>query len=188
VILARRLAIALIVGALAWALLVRWGLIGDQRGPVALRSRVSPFRLPVIGERKRTLALNELRGRGVLINFWATWCEPCIDELPLLKKLQQRYSGLHFTIVGVTDDDLGEVESFLSRTPLPWPVLHDARGKLRGRFAADVLPYSVYIGPDGRVAGAVAGVITEPEASAAIERLVSQARIHQSGPSTPPPE
>ncbi len=181
---ARRLGIALIVGALAWALMVRWGLLGGTKDPVALRSKVSPFRLQVVGQRGQTMALDEFRGRGVLLNFWATWCEPCIDELPILERLQKRYGGLHFTVLGVTDDELEHVERFLETRPAPWPVLHDPKGKLRRRFNADVLPYSVYIGPDGRIAGATAGTIPEGQATEAVERLIALARAHQRGSKT----
>lgn len=177
----RRVAIGGIVVVLAWALLVRWGLIGDRQEVVAVRSKATPFRLPVFGEPGRTLSLSDLQGKGVLLNFWATWCEPCIEEIPLLRTIEERYGGLHFSIVGVTDDDPGAVKRYLEKHPLPYPVVHDANGELRRRFRADVLPFNVFVGPDGRVAGAVAGRLTEGDAAEAVERLVILARKNARG-------
>ena len=147
--------------------------------PLELRSKATPFKLPVIGEPGGSIALEELRGKGLLVNFWATWCAPCLKEMPLLRALHRRYNGVYFQIVSVTDDERGKVDAWLAENPLPFAVLHDARSELRASLKAEVLPFSVYIGPDGRVAGAVAGVLNAQQTTEAIERLIIAARAHQ---------
>ncbi|MCK7496923.1 MAG: TlpA family protein disulfide reductase [Comamonadaceae bacterium] len=72
--------------------------------------------------------LREYRGKVVLVNFWATWCEPCRDELPSMMRLRQRFAGRPFEVLAV---DAGEgearVKEFLQKMPLSFPVLLDTR-------------------------------------------------------------
>ena len=169
----------MIVVALVWAYGVHKGLFDDPRPQLALHSRVTPFQLPDIQKPGDSLALSDLAGRGVLLNFWASWCEPCIAELPLLERLHKRYSGEHFTVVSVTDDDPANILRVLGKKRLPFPVLYDKGSRLRARFGGDGLPFTVYIGPDGKVAGARMGALTEDRASEAIERLIILARASE---------
>jgi len=179
---ARRLALFAIAATLIWAVVIKLAFFSDAPKKPALRSKAGDFRLSVVGERGRSLSLSELAGKGVLLNFWATWCEPCKREMPVLARLHERYAGLHFTVVGVTDDKRPRVERWLEDHPQPFPVLYDPESRLRERFGAEVLPYTVYVGPDGRVAGAVAGTLQEPRAAEAIERLIIAARALQRKP------
>lgn len=175
-------AVVVILLVLGWAAGVRWGLFQRAPDTIGLKDRVSGVRLPVIGEDGRMVSLSDLRGKGVLLNFWAPWCEPCRKELPMLERLQERYGGLHFNIVGVTDDRIERVKKYLKLYPLSYPTLEDKDGRLRSRFGADVLPYTVYVGPDGRVAGGHRGLLDEPSAVEAIERLIILSRQHQREP------
>lgn len=99
--------------------------------------------------------LSEYAGRRVLLNFWATWCGPCLDEMPLLTKAQATYgqSGVH--IVGIAMDDPAHVRRFLAAHPLDYPVLigqlDSPSTSLRFGDSARVLPYSVLLDADGRV-------------------------------------
>ncbi len=172
----RRAAIAVLIGVLGWAVAVQTGLLDRGPEPLALRSKATAFRLPVLGERGRSMALSDMAGKGVLLNFWAPACEPCTVESALLGRLQDRYGGLHFTVLSVTDARKREVLRFLEQAPVKYPVLHDKRGEVRARYRAEVLPFSVFVAPDGRVAGAVAGLLDEDDAVGAVERLIVQAR------------
>ncbi|MFT5431332.1 MAG: thiol-disulfide isomerase/thioredoxin [Myxococcota bacterium] len=174
-----------IVALVAWALLTRVGWFGDPPNTLQLRDRVTSFRLPVVTDPGRTVSSNDLRGRGILLNFWASWCDPCVAELPLLTKLYERYHGLHFTVVGVTDERRGKMADFLSKNPLPYPTVYDRDSELRARFGADGLPFTVYVGPDGRVAGTSLGRLDELAAVKAVERLIILSREHQRAPRSP---
>ena len=97
--------------------------------------------------------LSELRGQAVLVNLWATWCPPCVEELPLLDRFYRENSGKGFQVVGIAIDQAAAVRAFLARMPLGFPVaLAGADGlemvKSLGNLAGG-LPYSVVLGSDG---------------------------------------
>src|SRR3546814_8084940 len=82
----------------------------------------------------KTLSLASLKGRWVLINFWASWCAPCIDELPNLVRAQDEYSGLGLQIIGPALDEASAVKPMLARFNINYPVTADfANGDLAMR-------------------------------------------------------
>ncbi|TJY59354.1 TlpA family protein disulfide reductase [Sinimarinibacterium sp. CAU 1509] len=102
-----------------------------------------------------THRLSELRGKWVLINFWASWCAPCMDELPLLVEAQKRY-GMHgLQILGPALDDADSVAPVVTRFGINYPVSADFTGADAAMQAfgneKSALPYSVLIDPQGRV-------------------------------------
>jgi thiol-disulfide isomerase/thioredoxin len=99
------------------------------------------------------LVMQSFRGKPLLINFWATWCPPCVEELPLLDRFYRENSGKGFQVVGIAIDQAAAVRGFLARMPLGFPVaLAGADGlemvKSLGNLAGG-LPYSVVLGSDG---------------------------------------
>ena len=99
------------------------------------------------------LVMQSFRGKPLLINFWATWCPPCVEELPLLDRFYRENSGKGFQVVGIAIDQAAAVRAFLARMPLGFPVaLAGADGlemvKSLGNLAGG-LPYSVVLGSDG---------------------------------------
>ncbi|MFG1395407.1 TlpA family protein disulfide reductase [Roseixanthobacter pseudopolyaromaticivorans] len=94
----------------------------------------------------------ELRGRVVLVHFFATWCEPCREELPALNRLATRFADRPMTLLAV---DVGEVDArvrrFLETTPVAFPILMDRERLAARAWEVSVLPSSVLVGPDGRV-------------------------------------
>jgi len=99
-----------------------------------------------------------LRGRVVLIDFWATWCAPCLAELPRLKSLRERYSRDEFEILGVMLDVTSRrtVVSWLNRHRIDWPQIHERggyNGALPAAFGVRALPATVLVDADGRIAG-----------------------------------
>ena len=110
--------------------------------------------------------LADLKGEVVMINFWASWCGPCREEMPLLDRTQQRFAAKGLQIVGIAFDSDRATREFLDSVPVHYPVLIDdpAKGQdLSETFGNDrnVLPYSVLIGSDGRILARRAGNFTE---------------------------
>lgn len=102
--------------------------------------------------------LSDYRGRVVLVNFWATWCEPCREEMPSLDRLQKQLGRESFVVLAVNvDEPEARIGKFLSAMPLDFPVLLDVGGKLTRNWKVRVLPASYVIGPDGRMRYAVTG-------------------------------
>ena len=83
--------------------------------------RLPEFRLPDIGG--QDMVSNSWAGRVVVLNFWATWCPPCLRELPLLDELQQAHSGGQLQVVGIAIDSRDDVERFLADNPVGFPIL-----------------------------------------------------------------
>ena len=99
-----------------------------------------------------------LVGKVVLVDFWATWCGPCVAEIPRVRELYRRYGPRGFEVVGVSlDDDREALEAFVSERKIPWPIIVDARpedgGKplLAGRYGIRGIPTMILVGRDGRV-------------------------------------
>lgn len=113
-----------------------------------------------------TGALSDYDGRPLLINFWATWCPPCVEELPLLDGLHARTApagGLQ--VIGIALDDPEEVERFLGELPVEFPMYLATPGRVDLSTtlgnSRSVLPYSVLIDADGRIAKRKFGAFSE---------------------------
>jgi len=99
--------------------------------------------------------LADYRGRRVLLNFWASWCGPCLDELPALDKAQSKFGDQGAIVLGIAMDEPARVGAFLADHPVRFPIL---LGRVEAPSTSllwgdrnEVLPYSVLIGADGRV-------------------------------------
>ena len=100
----------------------------------------------------RTHRLADYRGKVVLVNFWATWCEPCRDEMPSIERLRQSLAGRPFEVLAVNlGEPLGRIERFLERMPLNFPMLLDRDTGVAKAWKARVIPATFLVGPDGRI-------------------------------------
>ncbi len=98
------------------------------------------------------LRLQEQRGRVVMVNFWATWCAPCRQEMPHLNRLYDKYRGSGFVLLGVNvDDDPAQAVAAAARLGLKFPVLLDAEKKVSRQYDLSSMPSTVLIDRDGRV-------------------------------------
>lgn len=109
-----------------------------------------PLELADLQGKKHSLA--QYRGKVVLVNFWATWCEPCREEMPSIERLRVSLEGRPFAVLGV---NLAEPESrirkFLDTVPLGFPILLDRDTKTTRAWQAKVLPATYVVGPDGAI-------------------------------------
>lgn len=106
-------------------------------------------------------SLRDFRGRVALVNFWATWCGPCVREMPSLDRLRARLGGDRFAVLALSQDRKGweAIDPFLARAGIErLAVFHDAKGKTARALGVRALPTSVLFGPDGREIGRLAGV------------------------------
>ncbi len=125
----------------------RTGLIGQPFAPEGL-----------LGFDGQTLEWDDYAGRLVLIDFWATWCVPCLNEIPNIRKIHEEFSDQGLTIVGVNmDDSLEAARTFVDQQQLPWRSFYfqDQLGfqsEAATRHGINMIPFIVLIGPDGNVA------------------------------------
>lgn len=146
-------ALGLGAGPLPDAALYRAADVGPPRDP-----------LPAPDFRMRapdgaTVALSDYAGRVVVLNFWATWCQPCVEELPALQALADRHAdaGLVVVAVNVDRDDPDDVAGYGRRLGLSFPLPLDPDGEVRGAYRVRALPTTYLIGRDGRLAGFAMG-------------------------------
>jgi thiol-disulfide isomerase/thioredoxin len=131
---------------------------GGTLGP---GEHLTDLQLPdVSGQQHR---LNEWDGKLVLVNFWATWCGPCREEMPLLDRTRHELSPKGLEVVGVAIDDAGAVGAFLKDSPVKYPILVGGDTDMLYRFGdgGGVLPYSVLFAPNGKVLAQRAGSFSE---------------------------
>jgi peroxiredoxin len=114
------------------------------------------FALPVLDDGE--LTLGSLRGRVVLLNFWATWCKPCEDEMPAMQRLHDGLAGAEFELVAVSvDEGDDEVRAFRDRLGLRFPILRDPGKRAAGAYQTFRFPESWLIDRDGIVVARYVG-------------------------------
>ena len=106
----------------------------------------------------RTHELTDYRGKVVLVNFWATWCEPCRQEMPSMQRLSEKLAGKPFVVLAVNvDEPESRVRNFLTQTRFDLRVLLDVNKSATRQWGARLLPATFIVGPDGRVRYRVLG-------------------------------
>lgn len=115
------------------------------------RSGPAPdFTLPVRGGGSKTLS--SLQGNVVMLNFWATWCPPCRQEMPLLDQIFQRYTNLGFSLLGVNVEQENRlIDRFLSDVPVSFPILLDTTEEVGRLYEVAAMPTTVLIDRQGKL-------------------------------------
>ncbi len=133
-----------------------------------------PIRFTTIDN--KTLTLESLRGHWVLINFWASWCAPCMDELPHLVAAQSNYGALGLQIIGPALDEPDAVKPMLTRFHINYPVTADMAGGDAAMRALGneqgALPFSVLVDPEGFVVQRVLGGMSADELRGMLEQHI----------------
>ncbi|MGH2761868.1 MAG: TlpA family protein disulfide reductase [Thermoleophilaceae bacterium] len=125
------------------------------------RAEAPALELPRLSKPGRA-SLEDYRGQVVVLNFWASWCEPCKAESPLLQRWHERMAKRDGTVLGVDIEDLsGDAQAFVEDFDLTYPMLRDGEGSTREAFAILGLPETFVIDRQGRVAAVRRGPVDE---------------------------
>ena len=151
---------ALLLGVLSSRYLSQFGF---SRDPVV----TEVFKKEWFSPNQTKLDTQEWGGKVLILNFWATWCPPCVEEMPVLDQIQKEFGQQKLLIVGIGIDSPSNIGQFLEKTPISYPV---ALGGLEGSQIAKSLgnaqgglPFTVVISPSGKIQGRKLGKISEDE-------------------------
>jgi cytochrome c biogenesis protein CcmG/thiol:disulfide interchange protein DsbE len=181
--------VAGIVVALGAGLWVTATKLGAELFPLRIGSSAPDFTaasLPALAqpgvEGAKTVSMkgiDDYRGEVVLLNIWATWCEPCRVEMPSMQRLEEKLGPKGLRIVAVSVDDPGmeaRIAGFVREYALSFEVLHDGPGRIRTQYQTTGVPETFVIGRDGKIRRRIIGADdwSSPANIAFIERLLAE--------------
>jgi len=124
------------------------------------------------------ITLSSLRGKVVLVNFWASWCPPCQQEIPAMEKIYRQYENKGFVILAVNStlqDTLADVADLLNDKEVSFPVLLDNDGKVTDKYQIQSLPTSFFINQEGMISQVViGGPMSEVSIQTEVEQLLQE--------------
>ncbi len=137
----------------------------DVPAQTSQSSTLIDFQLPDVEGKPR--ALSEWRGKLLVVNFWATWCPPCLEEIPEFNRIQSEYAAAGVQFVGVAVDELAAVQAYLAKNSGNYPhlIAGDEGVLLSGKLGNEngVLPYTVIVSSQGEVLRMHAGALSGDE-------------------------
>ena len=146
--------------------------LGKVPGTLRLEGAAKTFTLDDVRAGRPPVALEALRGKPVVLNFFASWCGPCVREMPALQAMSERYRGkVHF--VGVTFNDRREAaKDVIERTGVTYPAAFDPQSDVAVDYVVRVMPTTFFIGADGSMVERKDGEISELQLRTVIDRLI----------------
>jgi cytochrome c biogenesis protein CcmG, thiol:disulfide interchange protein DsbE len=153
-----------VVGAvvllLGLALFAATRLLGNELFPVVVGSDAPPLRAVTLDAAKRPVTLADYKGKVVLLNVWATWCEPCRVEMPSIEKLHREFGARGLSVVAVSVDDAGtedHIREFASELGLTFQIVHDPTQATKAAWQVAGYPETFIIGREGKIRKKVIG-------------------------------
>ena len=131
----------MILRRMAQTLVLAAGLLSVGGAALAVEEgqQAPDFTLPDIAEGKPPITLSALRGKTVYVDFWASWCAPCLRSMPLINELYARYREQGFEVIAINvDDPIEDGREFLLDTPLDYLIAADTKGEMLGAYAVPI--------------------------------------------------
>ncbi|MBA2293527.1 MAG: redoxin domain-containing protein [Actinobacteria bacterium] len=149
-----------LVGVAALLGLLVWKVAFDRDGGVAAElGRGNTVQAPSFTlerlDREGQLSIADLRGKAVVVNFWASWCLPCREEAPVLQQTYERYRDDGLVVLGVDYNDFRQdARRFMERFALTYPVVFDGKGSTAGKWGLRGVPETFFVNRSGTIVGA----------------------------------
>ena len=121
------------------------------------------------------LRLSDYAGRPVILNFWASWCGPCVEEFPLLRQAEQQHAADGLAVIGIVYQDRSEAaRAFMQRMDADWPAAMDPGDSLASQYAIFAPPETFFIGRDGSIVGHQVGQFSRASLDRQIAAIVAK--------------
>ncbi|HYX44982.1 MAG TPA: TlpA disulfide reductase family protein [Acidimicrobiales bacterium] len=163
-----------VASALLGVLALVLATVGSDTAPsssTAGGDRAPAFRLPDVRDESGPVSLEEFRGRPVVLNFWASWCVPCRNEMPALQEVSEEVQD-RIAFVGVNhQDSRDDAIAFLDETGVRFPAGYDPEGGTATAYGLYGMPTTIFVSPDGRILERHRGEISKAELRREIKRL-----------------
>lgn len=142
-------------------------------GPAEVDAPAPGFTLP--GLDGGSVALADSAGKPVMVNFWASWCNPCRKEFPLFRAAQEKYAQQGLTIIGVSYKDIpADARAFVADQDAQWSFARDPEGKLAEAYGVRAVPQTFFIDPDGTIVSRVFGITSAKDLDAEIRKILPE--------------
>lgn len=168
---------AVLVVAVLFGAVVLPRIAPDQSAGGAMKGQLAPdFSLPVIfnGESESRIHLADLRGKAVVLDFWASWCMPCRQEAPILDSVARSHRGKGVIFVGInTGDQRQRAIDFAKSRNLTYTEAFDTGGHVADAYGVQGLPTLVVIDPKGRVTAMLTRLVSRSEVEALVDKALS---------------
>ena len=135
-------------------------------GDLKIGNKAPPFTLPLLMT-EQPLALADMRGQNVIVNFWATWCPPCRAEMPAMQRYYDKYKREHnveIIAVNLTESDRGleNIQKFVEQYHLTFPIVLDEQEQVSKQYEAISIPATFIVNEQGEIAHHIVGPVDEP--------------------------
>jgi cytochrome c biogenesis protein CcmG/thiol:disulfide interchange protein DsbE len=171
----------LIAAVLPLVLLLAWAVIVGPRLAAPAGARVgSPApELSLADLEGNPIRLADLRGRPVIVNFWASWCGPCVEEFPLLEQARQRHAAGGLTVIGVVFQDSSEAaRDFMSRMGAEWQAAMDPGERAADRYGIFGPPETFFIDANGTVVARQIGQLSAADLERHLAKITGKEESH----------
>jgi peroxiredoxin len=156
-------------------LVIRHFTLTHSPTTVSTNASKTLFASTLMDAQQRPQALKQWQGKIIVLNFWATWCPPCREEMPELSRFYSEQQQNNVVVLGIAVDGSDAVNTFTKEHPVSYPLLVDEDGgmDLAAQFGndKDILPYTVIIAPDGSVTDTFFGRISKSKLESSLNKL-----------------
>jgi cytochrome c biogenesis protein CcmG/thiol:disulfide interchange protein DsbE len=130
------------------------------------------FSLELIANGQGTVSLDKYKGKGLYLNFFASWCQPCKAEVPSIVQFSKQYAKRNVVVLGIDElESLNAAKGFVAQFKMPYPIGIDDSGAIGASYGLIGMPLSVFIGPDGKIVKRVAGEMSTAQIKAGLDSI-----------------